>query len=345
VKRPEGFDRPEEQLPATRSRPAKPPRKPPAPATPPTPRTTAPRTTAPAERAPRARRETAPSPREAAAAERAEARARRRQERAEARRFTRHTRRRRITWLSVVGVVLVLAGVLAVAVYSPLLALRTITIDGTKKLDAAEIRSSLDGQLGTPLALLDFSRIQHDLARFTLIRSYVTETVPPGTLLIHVVERQAIAVVRRGDVFDQVDAAGVVLATSTSAKGFPVIDIGSHAVTSSAFAAAVQVLLAMPSSVADKVETVTATTADNVRLSLTGTTQTVLWGGDSDSGRKASALAVMLKRPECRSREIIDVSAPLAPVCGRDHAPAPTPTDSPAPTDSPTTSDGAPSGD
>ena len=54
---------------------------------------------------------------------------------------------------------------------------------------------AVDGQLGVPLALLDEDRIRTELGEFSLIRSYVTELVPPDTLLIHIVERAPIGVI------------------------------------------------------------------------------------------------------------------------------------------------------
>ena len=46
--------------------------------------------------------------------------------------------------------------------------------------------------------LLDDDRITRELAAFPLIRSYTTETVPPGTLAVRIVERQPIGVVESG---------------------------------------------------------------------------------------------------------------------------------------------------
>ena len=249
-----------------------------------------------------------------------QARAHRRLERAEARRFTRSSRRRRAAWFTVGGIFALLLGVLAIAIFSPLLALRTITVDGTKKVSAADVRSAVSDQLGTPLALLDTTKIRHDLERFTLIRSYVTQVVPPNTLIIRIVERQPIAVVADGAGFDQVDAAGVVLSTSTGRGTFPVIDVGSRKPTSPAFRSAVQVLLSMPPSVLSRIQTVTATTADDVRLRLSGSKRIVVWGSASGSVQKANSLALMLKQANCRSQPVIDVSAPRAPICGPEHS-------------------------
>jgi cell division protein FtsQ len=244
------------------------------------------------------------------------ARARRRFEHAEVRRFTRRSRRRRATWITLASIVAVLGITLAVAVYSPILALRTITVDGTSRLSAAALRTAVDGQLGTPLALIDFDQIKRELATYPLIRSYATETVPPHTLRIHVIERQPVAILKRGALYDQVDPAGVVIASSTSRPALPLIDVGSNGVDSAAFNSAVRVLLAMPASVKEKVTTITAKTADDVELALQGTAPGILWGGPENSALKATVLAAMLQRPECTSLAVIDVSAPLAPICG-----------------------------
>ncbi len=230
------------------------------------------------------------------------------------RRFTRHSRRRRATWATFAVVTLGLAGLLAVAVFSPLLALRTIVVTGTDRLDVHEVTDAVSGQLETPLALIDFDRLRSELQQFTLIRSYVTETIPPSTLVIHVVERQPVGVIVRGRFFDQVDPAGVVIASSEESHGLPVIT--ALPVDSPAFRAAVGALLAMPESVRTRVLSISAATPNDVRLALVDVGPGVVWGGAESSELKAEVLERLLARPECASVEVIDVSAPLAPICG-----------------------------
>jgi cell division protein FtsQ len=330
VKRPEGFDRDPEptpaQQPARAARPAAR-QKPVAREKPARP--------ARAER--EARRATsAPHPDDRAIrSPGAQERAQRRIERAEARRFTRSSRRRRITWLSVGAIVLVLIAVLAVAIFSPVLALRTIRVEGASAVKASAVRNALDDQLGTPLALLDTGKIDRDLSHFILIRSYVTEIVPPNTLVVRIEERQPIGVIAEGNTYERVDPAGVVLGDSASRGGLPVIDIGSARVGSRAFQAAVEVLLAMPTSVSSKVETITASTLDNVSLTLAGTRHTVIWGSASQSDEKARVLAVLLGSQHCRSLKVLNITAPSVIACGNGQ-PISTPTSTPTPTGTPT---------
>jgi cell division protein FtsQ len=113
-------------------------------------------------------------------------------ERGEARRFTRRSRRRRITWLVSALSLLLVVGFVTGAVYSPLLSLKTIRIEGASRVSAASVRAAVDGQIGRPLALVDFDSITRALGKFPLIRSFVTETVPPNTLVIRIAEQSAL---------------------------------------------------------------------------------------------------------------------------------------------------------
>jgi cell division protein FtsQ len=252
----------------------------------------------------------------------------RRAARVEARRFTRSSRRRRLTVVGAVGVVVVLLGVLAVAVFSPILALRTISVEGTSAIPASDVQDALSSQLGTPLALLDDGRIRAELSHIILIRSYVTEIVPPNTLVVRIVERKAIGALHRGAGYEQVDPAGVVIATTPTPAGLPVIDIGKAGVNSAGFAAVVKVLLAMPASVLAQVSSISATTLDNVSLTLNQGGHTIIWGSSAQSDLKATALATLLKT--CSGQPVLNVTAPLALACGPVQVtPTPTPTSSP----------------
>lgn len=242
-------------------------------------------------------------------------RARRRFEKSEIRRFTRRSRHRRLAWVVTGCLVLVLAALVAVAVYSPLLALRTITVEGASRVKASEVHSAIDGQLGTPLALVDYDKIKRDLSAFPLIRSFVTETVPPDTLIIHIVERSPVGAVATSSGFDVVDPAGVVIqSASERPKGVPLIDIGGKRADSPAFKAVVEVLLALPASVLPRVNSATAQTKDDVTLVLTGVGQRVVWGSAERSTLKARVLQELIATQNRAHRVEYDVTAPLSPV-------------------------------
>lgn len=213
--------------------------------------------------------------------------------------------------LAIGAVVAVLGMVLAIAVYSPILALRTIVVDGVSRLSAEQVIDAVDGQLGTPLALVDFDRMTGELSEFSVIRSYATETVPPDTIIIHIVERQQVAVVQRGGSFDVVDPAGIVLSTVTERPvDVPLVVLGDAGFKSAAFASIVEVLLALPEPLRLQVDAISAITTDDVTFTLRGVGQSVVWGSADDSAYKARALAAMIPRQDPAALLEYDVSAP-----------------------------------
>ncbi len=239
------------------------------------------------------------------------ARDRRRAERAEVRRFTRRARNRRVTIAVIAGTIVTLIGLVLTAVYSPILALRQVRVDGTSRVNAEEVVSALDDQLGTPLALIDFAEIEDQLGAFPLIRSYVTETLPPDTLVIHIVERQPVGSVATTTGYQVVDPAGIVLQESADRlPGVPLIDLAGAATTTPAFDAAVEVLLSLPPTLLAQVDSISAHTQDDVSLVLAGVGQRVTWGSADDSTRKAALLAALIAVTDPTAAGEFDVSAP-----------------------------------
>jgi len=220
---------------------------------------------------------------------------RRRYERQEVKRFTRRQRARRITigvTLGTVGAVVVLV---LVAIFSPILSLRTVTVEGTARVDANAVREVVEEQLGTPLALIDYGRIDAALRDFPVIRSYTTETIPPGTIAVHVVEREPVVSIASpaGD-FLYVDAAGITVQRSPERlAGVPLVTESGTTLPNPAFDAAVEVLLSMPDGLRGQIDTITAKTRDDVWLTLAGVTQAVKWGSADDSATKVRLLELL----------------------------------------------------
>ncbi len=246
---------------------------------------------------------------------RVSARERRRFERREVRRFTRRSRHRRLAIVVAVAIVGLLAGLLAVAVYSPVLALRTITVDGVSKVSADDVRAAIEGQMGTPLALLDYDALRTELDAFPLIRSFSTEIVPPSTLKVHIVERAPVGVVSSSSGFQVVDPAGVVLeSVPRRPDGVPLLDLAGGGTDSVAFTAVVDVILALPESIRSRVDIAQATSKDDVRLVLADAGQRVRWGSSERSALKARVLEELMATQGANARVEFDVSAPLSPV-------------------------------
>lgn len=234
-------------------------------------------------------------------------RARKQYERDEVRRFTWRSRRRRTTWLVSAGTILALVAFVLAGAYSPLMALRTIEVVGTNRVPAEQVRSALAGQLGTPLPLIDFSAVRSDLSRFRLIRSYVVESRPPGTLVVRIVEREPIGVIPAGQGFELVDAAGVVIQSGDEIiEGYP--DIAAE-VGSQGFAAAAAVVSSLPVRIRTQLTTVKAATKDDVTLTLKGGAR-VVWGSAEKSDYKAVVLAALMVGHAVDDVKEYDVSSP-----------------------------------
>lgn len=239
------------------------------------------------------------------------ARARRRYERAEIRRFTRRSRRRILTVAISVGSVVVLALAVVVAAFSPLMAVTTIDITGTSRVDASAVESSLESQIGTPLTLVDGAEVARSLSDFPLIRSYSIESRPPHTLVVHVVEREPVGIIEKDGVFTLVDAAGVTIEAGPAAQaGYPTITTPTGTPTGRAFESAARVLLALPTSLDGQISAVTASTADDVTLTLVSGGATIFWGSSEQSGLKALVLSKLMASTDPTTVNQYDVSSP-----------------------------------
>ena len=241
------------------------------------------------------------------------ARARRKALRSEIRRFTQRSRRRRIVWLSAVGAVVLLIGGSVLAAYSPLFAVQKITVIGATTLDPAAVEAALDAQLGTPLALIDTSEVKASLLAFPLIETYALEAKPPHDLTVRIVERTPVGVIRSDAGYNLVDAAGVVLSTtSDQPAGQPLLEI-TGGTDSRAFESAGLVVRSLPADVRAALTGVRASTADDVTLTL-NTGLTVVWGSDENSVLKGITLAkAIAANPDASS---VDVTSPDIAVIG-----------------------------
>lgn len=151
------------------------------------------------------------------------------------------------------------------------------------------------------------------LLAFPLIETYALEARPPHDLTVRIVERTPIGVIRSEAGYTLVDAAGVALSTtSDQPAGQPIIDIGGG-VDSAAFRSAGLVVRSLPADVRTALTGVSATTADDVTLTLGGGL-TVVWGSADDSALKALVLSkTIAKNPGART---IDVTSPHVAVVG-----------------------------
>jgi len=241
-------------------------------------------------------------------------RERRVSERRERRRFIKPNRIRRRRIVIAFSSVLVLAAFVAVGVLSPLLNLRTITVLGAERLDPEVVSASLEEQLGTPLALIDADEVRAALSTFNLIEEYAIQTLPPHELIVRIVERKPVITLKRGEVFDLVDAAGVVIETSEQRlPGYPLGEALVADVNSPAFLAAAKSMAYMNEDLAAQVNIATATTDQDVTFVLESGL-TIVWGSAQDSVRKSILVNTMLASLEGQRISTLNVSSVQSPV-------------------------------
>ena len=240
------------------------------------------------------------------------ARDRKRYERAEVRRFTVRSRRRRLVWAISLGTLAALVALVVIGAYSPLMALREVRVEGASRVPAQAVADAFDPMLGTPLTMIDRDEVQAALSAFPLIETYQVEAVPPGTLVVRLLERTPVGVVETSEGLALVDAAGVVIERPDARpEGQPLISV-EGGVTSDGFRAVAAVVRSLPAEVRGQLTGASAATVDDVELQL-GDAR-VVWGSAEESALKAAVLAGLMRAAPPGGVEMYDVSAPMSPV-------------------------------
>lgn len=229
--------------------------------------------------------------------------------------FTRYRRHRRAIAISVITPVVLLVGLVIATLTTPMLAVEKITVKGTDRLSKSQVLNALKAQVGTPLTLIDSAAIGKALRTFVLVESYAVIARPPHELLVRITERQPISTVEVNGVAYLYDPAGVRIGIAKSGDDLPLVKIHGEPGTSSHYAAAIDVLLALPAELLPRVSVVEARTKDDVRMQLRGAArQQIIWGDSSDSVLKSKVLKSLVRHVRESSTATIDVSSPTAPV-------------------------------
>ncbi|MGA7203347.1 MAG: cell division protein FtsQ/DivIB [Specibacter sp.] len=235
-----------------------------------------------------------------------------------------HKRRKRRVWIGAAGVAVVLVLVMAVALFSPALAVKTIAFDGRKLVPEKTLQAAMAPLLHKPLPQVTQSDVSALLAAVPQVKSSRIESRPPSTLVVHLVERVPVALLKNGAEYLLVDQDGVQLGTTKnqSAAGLPLIDGGKAAIGKDTFSAITAVLATLPQSVLGKMANASAKSPDAVELRLNDG-KMVVWGNASDMDLKAQVLEALITAPPPAPTvanpnpapvNVYDVSAPRHPV-------------------------------
>ncbi|APA97408.1 cell division protein FtsQ/DivIB [Nocardia seriolae] len=202
---------------------------------------------------------------------------------------------------------LVLIALGLVAWFTPLLAVRTVRVDGLATIGEQQVLDALQVPDGLSMMRLDTNAMAERVSRLPKVRSVRVQREFPATVQVTVVERTAVLYFDSSDGTHLLDCDSVEFAIEPPGPGVPKLITdhpgGSDPVTK----AAVAVMAAIPIPLRDQlgVGAVVARSVSDIALELRDG-RTVLWGGIADSARKAAVVGPLLSQPG----KVFDVSSP-----------------------------------
>ena len=229
----------------------------------------------------------------------------------------RHLARRRSAALLVAGVVVL--ALLGWGLWSgPLLAVRSVQVDGATTLPAALVREAAGIENGRSLLRTDVDAAREAVAELPQVESVTVTRGWPSRVVITLVERTPLAVVGEAGRRSLVDERGVLFDTVTGGvpAGVVPLSVRDPGPDDEATRAALTAIAALPETVREQVAQVRAMDANAIVLTL-GDGTVVRWGGADEPGKKAGILAALLDQLAAETIEPaaeLDLSVPSAVV-------------------------------
>jgi cell division protein FtsQ len=232
----------------------------------------------------------------------------------EVRRFTKENPTGKYFKRAILGGLSFLIVLVLATTFTPILAIDKIVVSGESRVSEKQILKILKKYVGTPLPTISEESVARDLKGFPIIESIALVSRPPHTLEVKLTERTPIAIVVSGGVQYLYDPAGVKLGPASGSEQLPTVIVTGNPKDSATYRQAIDVILALPLQLLDRVAYIQAKTRDNVTLRLRGAAgQTVIWGDSSDSILKSKVLKTLLLKTSTKVRATYDVSSPLTP--------------------------------
>jgi len=234
-------------------------------------------------------------------------------ERFEARAAYERRRRLKRVVFAVVAVIVV-ATLVWLVMFSSVLAVRRVAVDGETTLKESQIREVADVRIGQPLARVDLSAIEARVAAMERVQSVTVSRSWLHTVRIEVVERTPVAWLTVGGTIRGLDRYGIDFRSydkpPTKLLEADVTETNPRRrqQTLAAVAAVVQIIEDEDPALRKQVQAIDAATKDSIELNLTHG-RTVVWGSRADSAHKLTVLRALLRIDAKR----YDVSAPDQP--------------------------------
>lgn len=226
-----------------------------------------------------------------------------------------YLRRRRLRRIgAAVLAVVVVATLFWIVMFSSVLAVRRVAVDGETTLSESQVRRAANVRIGQPLARIDIAAIEARVASMERVQSVTVSRSWLHTVRITVVERTPVAWLTVGGTIRGLDRYGIDFRTyDKPPKGLLEADVTAtdprqRQETLEAVAAVVQLIEDEDPKLRKQVQAVGAATKDSIELNLTKG-RSVLWGSRADSSHKLTVLKALLRIDATR----YDVSAPDQP--------------------------------
>lgn len=212
--------------------------------------------------------------------------------------------RRRRPWrsLALIGLAALATAAIWAVWFSSLLAIRTTGVVGVTGEPARAVTQAAAVPIGLPLAQLDAQAVAERVQRIDWVDSVEVRRGWPNAVVLAVVPRTPVAAV--AGTAQVVDADGTVFTPPVAAPA----DLLPIDAQGAALVEAVAVVRGLPPQLRTRVVEVSASTRDDVTLTLRSGTE-VRWGSAQSGELKAEVLAALLPR---RPR-MVDVTAPELP--------------------------------
>ncbi|GAA3683504.1 hypothetical protein GCM10023081_21730 [Arthrobacter ginkgonis] len=224
-------------------------------------------------------------------------------------------RRRVLLWTG--GVLAAIVAMILVLMYSPLLAIRGIEIEGNRLVSDDAVAGALEPLDGVPLPQVGPGRVLQLLSGLAPVADVVVQAKAPHTLQVRVVEHAPVAILKNGKKLTLVGEDGRTLAplAKRSDALLPVISASAATGDPAVFRTLTHVLAGLPGSVLAQLDHAGAKTIDSVELTLSNG-KTVMWGNEERGAQKARVLQALLKVKDDPQApvKVYDVSSPDQPV-------------------------------
>lgn len=231
----------------------------------------------------------------------------------------RRAKRRRIIWISVLSVAVLVIGGWAVLFFSPILAIEEIHHEGLDLVTESEAVERTAGLEGTPLPQVGESGVTELFENIPAVKDVTLRAEPPHGLVVTVQEHQPIAMSPRDKQYVVFSKDGTELAEITSQKAqefdLPVVASAADVADEDVFSAITEVLGSLPDELRNQVRSASGSSIDSIELEL-ASGKTIMWGNTEQTDKKAKVMEALLDLDEEEAAGIseYDVSAPDFPV-------------------------------